>query len=91
MAQSMLANLYAKGKQNEKAASKHSHFARCSRRTIPMCSQISERPMSLWGIERKHCNILVNRCKRDLHLTIFVNDPSLQALIADPRFKAAGK
>ena len=69
MAQSMLANLYAKGKLNDKAASKI-RTSLLLAPTILMFSQTSERPMSLWGIERRHCNILVNRYKRDLHLTM---------------------
>ena len=90
MAQSMLANLYAKGKQNEKAASKIRTSLLLAPDDPNVLSNIGE-AYEFMGDREKALQYIGKSMQKGFALDDIVNDPSLQALIADPRFKAAGK
>ena len=90
MAQSMLANLYAKGKQNEKAASKIRTSLLLAPDDPNVLSNIGE-AYEFMGDREKALQYIGKSMQKGFALDDIVNDPSLQALVADPRFKAAGK
>jgi len=90
MAQSTLANLYAKGKLNDKAASKIRTSLLLAPDDPNVLSNVGE-AYEFMGDREKALQYIGKSMQKGFALDDIVNDPSLQALVADPRFKAAGK
>ena len=90
MAQSTLANLYAEDKLNEKAASKIRTSLLLAPDDPNVLSNIGE-AYEFMGDRAKALQYIGKSMQKGFALDDIVNDPGLQALVADPRFKPAGK